>query len=355
MSKILHVVPTLNYGGISSVLRNWVKATSEDNDLRFDVLSFNDGPIRSVIESNGGNVYICKTIRKQPASYFYKIYKTLKKGEYDAVHVHNSFKNGILLLLARVMGVKVRVCHSHTSGLEDSTLTLFLPLLKYIAVSNSNRLVACGKEAGDFLYGKRPFRIINNAVDVDRFVNLEHNNVNCSDFGIPKNKVIVGHVGRFSDVKNHRFLLDIACQVDERFHFAFMGDGPLKVEIKRTIESLGLVNNVTIIDSSDKIPEFLSILDLFVLPSKFEGVSLALLEAQASSLLCLVSDRIPIENDIGMNKVKFLPISDPTIWSDEIFKYKSEAALEPEYVENAFFKNKLSLKYIKIELNELYK
>lgn len=353
MIKVLHVIPTLNFGGISSVITNWIKANDE-NKYIFDVLAFNDGPVRSIVELNGGQVFLVRTIKDNPISYFKNLINIIKGGNYDAVHVHNSFKNGIALAVARLLGVKIRICHSHTTGLEDKSLKLLFPFLKYIAISNSTKLIACGERAGEFLYKKRKYEVINNAVDIEKFLKIDVNRRNACRFGLPENKVIIGHLGRFSDVKNHSFILRLAKQLDCRFHIVMMGDGPLKQEIKENIKQNELEEKITVLDSTNLVAEYLNCLDFFILPSKFEGVSLALLEAQASSLNCFVSDNVPKDNDIGLELINFLPIDDPMLWANKIIHYKETGSLEPSAIEEAFFRNGFSIKYLKTRLNELY-
>jgi len=196
--------------------------------------------------------------------------------------VHNSFKNGVLLLLARLLGVPIRVCHSHTSGLENKLLLPIFSILKLLAIKSSNVHVACGQEAGKFLFGKQPFLIINNAISVSTFL---LNNVDLiakkKQFSLPINKRLIVHVGRFSTVKNHQFIIELvkSQQLDEDIHFVFVGEGPLKLQLTNYIIENQLVNKISVLPATKEVPHLLKCATGFIMPSLFEGVSVALLEA----------------------------------------------------------------------------
>lgn len=318
MKKVLHIIPTLNYGGISSVICNW-HDTCHDVLYHFDYISFNDGPLKEKFLNDGSKVNIIPTLRKNPLLYFYNTIQIILKGKYEVIHVHNSFKNCFFLLIAKLLKVKKRVSHSHTSGLEDKSLNLYLPLLKWMTITFSNIHIACGKEAGFFLYGNNKFLIINNSIDIERIFNVNSSEKDIKKkYNIPFEKNIIGHIGRFSNVKNHSFIIDLASKANEKYHFVLIGNGPDKENVINNIKNKKLSNKFTLIDPTTDIPRLLSVFDTFILPSKFEGVSLALLEAQAAALNCLVSDRIPPENDVGLNLISFLPLENIDKWLDRL-------------------------------------
>ena len=221
----------------------------------------------------------------------------------------------MILLLARLMRVKVRVCHSHTSGLEDQSLGFSLSILKLLAVKNATVHLACSRKAGDFLYGKQPFSVLNNAIDINPILDETGDpEVIKERYGLPKNKIIVGHVGRFVAVKNHGFILRLAQSLSDDYHFALVGSGGLKDEIKKQVSDLGLSSRFSFIEPTKEIPSILRMFDVFVLPSFFEGLSMVALEAQASRLPCIVSDRVPPEADVGLGLLKYLTLEDFHSW-----------------------------------------
>lgn len=323
MKKILHVIPTLKYGGISSVVCSW-HDTCHGSLYQFDYVTFNDGPLKEKFIKDGSQVTIIPTMRQNPIAYIRRLVDILSKGNYDGIHIHNSFKNGLALLVAKFMGVKLRVCHSHTAGLEDKKLKNYLPALKWLAVGTANTRLACGHDAGSFLYGKKYFQVVNNTINIDRINHVQlPKHETMQKYGIPDGKILIGHVGRFSSVKNHGFIVDIADKLSDRYHFVLVGAGPAEEQVQQNVVKRGLTERFTFVKPTTEIPELLHTFDKFILPSLFEGVSLALLEAQAASLECLASDRIPRENDIGLGLVTFLSLDNVSGWVEEIIKPRS--------------------------------
>lgn len=333
MKKVLHIIPTLKFGGISSVVSSWHNSC-HGVVYNFDYVSFNDGPLNEKFTNEGSNVFVIPTLRKNIFSYFYQLNKIIMQGKYDVIHVHNSFKNGFVLLIAALYGVKYRACHSHTSGLEDKRLNFYLPFLKWMIINFSNVRLACGKEAGYFLYGDKKHSIISNTIDIKRITNVTTSKKDLkAKYNIPYGKTVVGHVGRFSDVKNHNFIVDLAYKTSEKYHFILVGNGPKKKEIFKKIETKGLANRFTFIEPTPEIPELLSLFDVFMFPSKFEGVSLALLEAQAAALNCLVSNSVPSDNDVGLGLISFLPLDSVDVWLDKLGKLELNCLSKEEITE----------------------
>ncbi|MDO6425533.1 glycosyltransferase [Thalassotalea sp. 1_MG-2023] len=332
--RVLQVIPTLSVGGISSVVKNWQQAVFSTN-IQFDYLAFNDGILKSTFEAAGCHVDVIPTFRQRPLHYIIVIYKLLKQRQYDAVHVHNSFKNVVLLILARFLDVPVRVCHSHTSGLENKRLQLIFLGLRWLTKRMSTHYVACGKAAGEFLFGEDQFTLLNNAIIVEQF--SQQTDLTTTDFILPENKKLFLHVGRFSQVKNHAFILEIAQQqqLNSSICFLLVGDGPLKAMVEDKVKVLGLKENVKVFSSSNQIPQLLQQVDGFILPSLFEGVSVALLEAQAASLPCLVSDSVSKECDVGLGLVSFLSLNHMNDWV-EALNHVSSPKLNVEHISEAF-------------------
>ncbi|REL36976.1 glycosyltransferase [Thalassotalea euphylliae] len=329
---VLQVIPSLALGGISSVVMNWYRALDR-NLVQFDFISFNDGPLAQEITALGGRVFILPTFRQQPLNYMAAFRKILNNGtRYQAIHVHNSFKNVVMLWQAKLANVPVRVCHSHTAGLEARWLRPLFGVIKQLTRAASNQYVACGQEAGSFLFGQRRFEQLNNAIDVKKYnlPNLSDNSRKAlyEKYQLPKHKHLVLHVGRFSKVKNHQFLLALAQDKNlyNDIHFVCVGDGPLKTEVAKQIESANLNQRFSLLASNNEIAKLMAIADAFIMPSVFEGVSVALLEAQASNLPCLVSNTVAKEVDMGMGSLKFLSLSEPNRWTEQLNLMTPKAA-----------------------------
>lgn len=315
--KVLQVIPALTAGGISSVVINWYR-NIDRTKYQFDFITFNDGPLREEIESLGGKIYLIKTFKQSPRSHVNAVNNIFRvEKTYDAIHVHNSFKNVVMLKLAQRAGITIRVCHSHTSGLEKKSLAPVFSLLRYFTHKYSNVHLACGQEAGEFLFKNRPFQILNNAIDVSRMLSgfIPVDDVH-EKYNIPKNKILITLVARFSDVKNHQFLVKIAQStlLNTNIHFVCIGDGPLKISLQNNIDAHNVNSRFTLLGATQEIPSLLNISDGFIMPSLFEGVSVALLEAQASSLQCLISDTISPEVNMNLGNITFLSLKQTDHW-----------------------------------------
>ena len=354
--RILQVIPALTLGGISSVVMNWYRHL-DASKYQFDFISFNDGPLRAEITALGGNIFIIPTIKQKPFQHLKALNEILSnQNKYDVVHVHNSFKNGVLLGLAKQKGIKVRVCHSHTSGVENKFLLPFMSLFKAIVTRASNVHLACGKEAGEFLYGSKPFTVINNAISVQRYLaDKQDTNKIKTQFSLPKNKQLVLHVGRFSIVKNHQFLLELAKDktLNPAIHFVCVGEGPLKADFAEAIQQEAVQSRFTLLPATPDIPLLLKSADAFIMPSLFEGISVALLEAQAAALPCLISNTIAKASDMGLALVTFNPLDDLSPWLMQLNNLPL-VELTADKVTEAFLEKGFSTESVLAQLTNIY-
>ena len=354
--NILQVIPALTAGGISSVVLNWYR-NIDRTKYQFDFITFNDGPLREEIESLGGKIHLIKTFKQSPRSHVNAVNKILRcKKTYDAIHIHNSFKNVVMLKLAKNAGIHIRICHSHTSGLEKKSLVPIFSLLRYFTHKYSNKHVACGKEAGEFLFKKQSFQILNNAINVSRmrsgFIPVDDVH---EKYNIPKNKILVTLVARFSDVKNHQFLVKIAQStlLNKNIHFVCIGDGPLKKSLQHKINEHNVGSRFTLLEATQEIPSLLNISDGFIMPSLFEGVSVALLEAQAASLQCLVSDTVSPEVNMSLGNITFLSLKQTDHWINELNQLVKPTLNEGE-INTAFDSQGYSINSVISKLQLIY-
>ncbi len=314
-ARILQIVPSTGFGGISSMLMNLYRNVDRTK-VQFDFAAFNRGPLHEEICSLGGRVFYFDYIKKQGALKYVASLRGLinKNGPYTAIHVHNGYKGGFALLAGRLAGIDTRVCHIHTSNVEQTWQKPLVPILKSFATYNATKLIACGQEAGKFMYGKRDFEVLTNAINTSSFskVNPKDVQVIRKELGIPDQSIVIGHIGRFSDVKNHDFMVEIAEKLvgmNTDFRMIFVGDGPLKKDIEQKAHEKGLRRNIIFTGLRSDIPELVNLFDLYLFPSLFEGLPVSLLEAQAAALPCLVSTGVPKESDIGSGLIKFMDLS----------------------------------------------
>lgn len=269
---------------------------------------------------------------------WYKLYQLLKREEYQVFHCNCDFSfKFVEMYLAKKAGVPIRICHSHNSGLESTTIKnrikikvhqKFIPLLNKFT---THRL-ACSQEAGEWLFGDKSndILIIHNAIDAEKYAYTEEKHiVEKKTLGM-ENNIIIGHIGRFFPVKNHDFLIDIFYEIYKKRKFArlvLVGEGEEKRKIQNKVKKLGLESAVLFTGVTHNIAQLLLAMDVFVMPSFFEGLPVAAVEAQASGLPCVFSENISRMVAIS-NHVEFLSLERPAEeWADlvlNISKLKRE-------------------------------
>jgi len=251
----------------------------------------------------------------------------LKERKYDVIHF-NLFQGLSLcyVQVAKKEGVPVRIVHSHGPGLRNSR-TKQIKLLLHRAGRTlwggaATERWACSKPAAEFLFGKKQYSFIPNGIDVEKFrFNSETREKVRKELGVFE-KVVIGTVGRLSQEKNHKFLLNVF----QKFHrdypksvLLLVGDGDEKAALTEQAEQLGISDCVIFYGPSQHVNELLCAMDVFVLPSIFEGLPFAAIEAQASGLPVLCSEGVSRETHIS-DYVKALSFEDETVWVKETMR-----------------------------------
>ena len=297
---VINTVPT-EKNGITNVIFNYLGAAS-NHAIQMDVLMINDAEqnYKTQVVKYGGKPIVIKRSAKNIVSYFSKIVQVIRNNKYDAVHIHGNSHTMVLeLLAAKIGGCKVRITHSHNTTCNCLVLhKLLTPLFNSLYTHG----LACGKEAGIWQYGNRPFTIINNGIDTNRFVfNHDVRITIRQKLGLTDEQILIGNVGHFwGKVKNQSFIVDVFSELvkrDNNYHLVLIGDGAMRPEIEKKVDSLGLNDKVTFTGNINNVSDYLNAIDLIVMPSLFEGLPLTLVEQQANGLQCIVSDTITKEVD----------------------------------------------------------
>lgn len=306
---VINTVPT-DKNGITNVIFNYLKAMG--NDVAFDYVAINnpDAFYVNFLEEKGAALYSLK--RRNVLGYIGALCKIIKKNKYDAIHVHGNSHTVVLeLLAAKLAGCKVRIIHAHSTGCNSVALHKLLAGLFDCLCTDR---LACGESAGKFMFGLKPFEIINNGVDVEKFsFDNKAREVYRIKLALTETDILIGHVGYFMPVKNQSFLVDVFAELvknDSRYHLVLIGDGAMRTEIEQKVASLGLTNKVTFTGNIDNVSEFLNAIDIIIMPSLYEGLPLTLVEQQANGLQCVVSDTITSEADKTGN-LRFLSLQTP--------------------------------------------
>lgn len=248
----------------------------------------------------------------------------IKEQNYDIVHAHMNALNAPILKIFKKLGIPILISHSHGSKhfVQNNFLILIKESMKKKISKITPYLLACSKAAGDFLYGDAPYTIINNGVDTLSYDFNKDIRLNIRRELKLTDEVVYGHVGRFNFQKNHKFLIDVFANILKKqanSHLILIGEGELHDDIINQIDTLGIKNNVTLLGVRDDIPNILQALDCFIMPSVFEGLPFALVEAQASGLQCFAADTIDSQSKI-LDTFHFLPLSCPESWSNYILE-----------------------------------
>lgn len=327
--RILHVVTYMGRGGLETMIMNYYRHIDR-NKVQFDFLVHRDfkADYDDEILALGGKIF--RLPRLVPWSYGYQkaLNQFLKShAEYKIVHVHQDCLSSIVLKAAKKNEVPVRIAHSHTSN-QDKNLKLLIKLFYRRKIGKfATDLLACGKEAGDWMFKGAKYQLINNAIDSKLYTynEVERRKVR-EDLGISEDTFLVGHVGRFNTVKNHSFLLDIFCELKNRKKESMLllvGDGELRDQIESKVDELGIAKSVIFTGVRKDVACLMQAMDCFVFPSLYEGLPVTLIEAQAAGLPCLVSDHVSSEcNKTGL--IEQVSLKDPYDYWAECILHKEK-------------------------------
>lgn len=337
--------------GITNVIFNLIRSIDK-NQITIDLLAIEkpDQLYINEIEKYGGKVIILHRNIKHIARYVKKLSDVIKIGNYEIVHVHgNSHTIALDLFAAKIAKCKNRIAHSHST--TCSSILMHKVLSPFFNFCCTHRL-ACGIDAGRWMFGKKNFEVINNGVDTSKYIFDRCNREEIRNLYKLENKVVIGHVGGFYETKNQSFLIDVLNHMDKEMScLMLVGDGPLKNKVHNKAVTLGLENNVIFIGETDYVEKYLSAMDCIVMPSLFEGLPLALIEQQTNGLCCIVSDNITEEVNITGN-VSFVSLSAPiSAWIDKI-----ECTVRKEIVDNSCRQTKsiMAVKCVKKKGYDIY-
>lgn len=330
MKKILIYGLTSRLGGIENFIYNHVM-NMDVSDLEISFLVYED-PIYYEELKNKGFKFIF--IPRRGVDYKRNLKETrdlFKENKYDALWFNVGTLSYIYpLICAKEANVPVRIVHTHTpKAMGGWKMRVFHEFNKRRIKKYPTHFFTCSKEAGEFSYNgdiinSYQYKVIENAIDLSRFSykkGLKEKIKN--ELNIKEGKII-GHVGHFLPVKNHEFIIDLfkkVVDVNDDYHLILIGQGPLLEGIKDKVQRLGLSNKVSFLGRRRDIDELLSSMDLFLFPSHFEGISLSLVEAQASGLKCLTSTNVNRLSDLT-GLVKFLNLEKIEDWKMEILNIK---------------------------------
>ena len=299
--RVAMLVNDFNMNGISKVADSYCSNIDRN---KFEVSVIAGEPVSEVyIEKYKELGVTIKTLpnRKRSSLAYYKaLFKVLKKGRYDIVHIHgNSATITAELLIAAMCGIKVRIAHSHNT--TCSFMKAHRILYPFFKMLCTHRL-ACGQEAGEWLFRVSPFKVLPNGFEVERFRYSEEKRLEVRKANHWEDKYVIGHIGRFNYQKNHPYLLKVFEETAKQNKDAILlliGAGGDFESVKKLIDAHPYKDRIVIYGETNDTPSVYMAMDVFCLPSRFEGLPVVLLEAQMTGLSCVASDTITNEVDFG--------------------------------------------------------
>lgn len=321
------------FGGIESLILNIYRNINK-NKIEFTFLTYGKSTYKlfedEIIEMGGKiDEIIVKKGILQNIIFSRKLYEYLKKEKPDILHTNISSLTIqiMVLLVAWLANIKIRIVHCHNFKKDSIIIKSIKQMLKPIISLLGTDYFACSEEAAKWMFSKKiikekRYKIIKNGIELEKFkYNAEKREEYRSKFNITQNKV-VGHIGRFQNQKNHKFIIEVfkaLVEKDSSFFLVLIGEGELEKEIREKVKKLKLDDKVKFLGARKDINHIMQAVDIILFPSLFEGFGIVALESQAAGLPTIVSDRLPKEIEVT-NLLKKIPLENSIEeWCEEIF------------------------------------
>jgi glycosyltransferase involved in cell wall biosynthesis len=334
--RVLHSVGHLLRGGIEKWLfQTLPPQLSSDCEHHVLVRTASDEPFTKAFRDAGIPVLACPNY-KNPLRYAADLKKLVEEhGPYDILHVHGSSFSGLLTLaLAKRVGIPRTIIHSHNDvrpHLQDRGpgYAIYVTAVRMAYRALADRGLAASVRAAESMFGEgwkgdRRWRLLYYGVDSKPFASPKDPNLRAK-LGIPSDALVLGHVGRFHEQKNHAYLVELVAEakkIHPEIHCLLIGDGPLREEVQADIKRRGLGSNFTLVADTMTVSDYMiGAMDCFVFPSRYEGLGLVVVEAQAAGLPCVISDRVPVEAVVDDELVRMLPLEKtPEEWAQAVLE-----------------------------------
>lgn len=340
--RVAHIIGKWLGGGVESVVMNYYRHIDRSK-IQFDFLCDEDStniPYEEIKEL-GGNVILIPSYTKI-FNYQKELTKILKENKYKIVHSHINTLSVFPLHAAKKAGVPVRIAHSHsTTNKAEWKKNLMKQFLRPFSKVYATDYFACSELAGRWLFGDKSYNegkvhLLNNAIELDKFkYNEKIRNEKRKELNISDDTLVIGHIGRFVEQKNHKFLIDLFSEVhniNKNTLLLLAGQGPLMEDIKKQVDESGLKDSVIFLGQINDTDKLYQAFDIFVLPSLYEGLPVVGVEAQAAGLPCIFSASMTKETKI-LESTKFLSLEqNAKEWADilieSINNFKREETIE---------------------------
>lgn len=319
MKKVLIVCGKLYIGGAEKVAYSIGHyADPKKYECHYIVFGEEIGEYEEQLLQDGAKIFHISAPGEDYAAYWKNLTRLIDEYRYDVVHCHTMFNSGIVLLAAKIKGVPHRIAHSHSICSTQNRplhVKLYERMMRFLIKMCATDYVACGKKAGEWLFGKKLFQesgtLLLNGIDTERFRYSEENRAQIRRQYHMGDHYLIGHVGHLAKVKNQMFLLDIMPEIIKKIPSAVLiliGEGEDRKLLEEQIVKRNLTEQVIMTGNVGNVFQYLSAMDAFVFPSLYEGMPLTMLEVQANGLPCVISDAVP-EDVYLTDLLKTMPLT----------------------------------------------
>ena len=323
MIRILQVIGSLGWAGVEAVVMNYYRNIDRSN-VQFDFITCSDKQERydDEIQQMGGRIHRLPSRSRHPLAYMVALRHVIKENRYKIVHIHQNSASMVMDgIVSKMCGVPVVIGHSHNTRCNVMWQHyLFKPFVNHVLTHR----FACSEAAGKWIFGNRKdVVLVNNAIDSQKYhFNNELRDRKRSELGLQE-KFVVGFVGRLHEQKNPFRLLEIfknLLDAKGNCQLILIGGGDLESSLKQECIAQGISEKVSFLGVRTDVSELMMAMDIFLMPSLFEGMPVVVIEAQATGLPCVISDKVPAPNLTG--RVKVVQLADENKkWTNVLLSY----------------------------------
>lgn len=367
--KVLQIVHGLAPGGIESFILNiYENIDKSDLYIYFVLACEGEQHHEKRVITQGATIYrtcdLNGSINK--IKHFIKLITLLKKeGPFDAVHTHIDFFNGINLFAAFLAKVPKRISHAHNTNSANAQkekasilIKIYRVIMRILINTFATDRVGCSKDANIYMYGKRlgnneHSKVICNGININQFSKKDNTNEDI-DITIDKSKINFVTIGRICEQKNSLFIVRVINElkkIKKDVHLYWIGKGPKENEVIELIKKYNLEEEITFLGTRKDIHKILNNMDFMLFPSKWEGLPVVLVEAQASGVPCFISDTISKEADLGLCTYISLE-KNSRQWAEEINNHINNKTYENQLDSDRM--SKFDIKNVAKELKKIY-
>ena len=367
--RVLHITGAMNRGGAETLIMELYR-NIDRRKVQFDFMVYNysncAGAFDNEIQSLGGNIYTMKErFYKNPISYCIEAKRFFDKHpEYRIIHAHQYAMSGYILYMAKKSYKTVfTIAHSHIAYPKTDPLRAIADFGgKTLLKTNTDLFFGCSNDALKALTGhyedKRKYIVMKNAINIGNFIFDNQARREWRDYiGAGADTIVIGNVARFTNQKNHEMIISVFHEIAKRVpnaRLVLVGTGSKLDEIKQRVKELRLDGNVIFMGTRADVNKIINSFDVFLMPSRYEGLGIVLIEAQANGLPCVISASvIPKEADVNGDMVKRVELSEPpSKWAEECLSCGTRK--KPEYAQKKVIEAGYDIKEVSIKLQDYY-